>query len=119
MGQWPREKYESIVPNYSVTCDMAGPIWIKADKTDGQTDPVPLKCYLYVWVCNTTRFTHISVVTSASTQDFLAAYLHLIAVGGEPTYVYTDAQKCFVQIARLLDGVGERTIDCTIVRSVN
>ena len=107
MGQWPREKYESIVPNYSVTCDMAGPIWIKADKTDGQTDPVPLKCYLYVWVCNTTRFTHISVVTSASTQDFLAAYLHLIAVGGEPTYVYTDAQKCFVQIARLLDGVGE------------
>jgi transposase InsO family protein len=65
----------------------AGPIQLRLGTTRSK---IITKGYIAIFVCFVTRAVHIEVVTSLTTEAFLAALRHFIPQRGKPRTVYSD-----------------------------
>ena len=79
--------------------DYAGPFLTRPNLTRSK---VTIKAYLAIFVCCATRAIHLEVVSSLSTDDFLACLRRFIARRGKPTDMYSDNGTNFVGADRVL-----------------
>ena len=93
MGQLPAQR---VCPNapFSVTgIDFAGHLIIKKGHT---RKPVLVKTYVCIFVCLSTKATHLETVSDLTTDAFIAALKRFIARRGLPNEVYSDNGSNFV-----------------------
>ena len=67
--------------------DFAGPFTVKKGHI---RKPVLVKAYLCIFVCFSTKSTHIEPVSNLSTEAFLAALKRFVSRHGLPTDLYSD-----------------------------
>jgi hypothetical protein len=79
--------------------DYAGPFMLRTMAPRSKT---LIKSYLAIFVCFTTRAVHLEMVSSLSTDHFLAAFRRFIARRGCPSDVYSDCGTNFVGAAKEL-----------------
>lgn len=91
MGDLPPQRVNQSRPFQKVGVDYAGPIGIKPMVRS----KVSLKCWLAVFVCLATRAVHIEVVSSLSTECFLAAFRRFCSRRGKPSEVFSDCGTNF------------------------
>jgi len=76
MGELPSARVQPSRPFLTTGIDYAGPISLRLGTTRSKTI---IKGYIAIFVCFTTRVVHIEVVTSLTTEAFLAALRRFIA----------------------------------------
>ena len=87
MGQLPADRLTQA-PAFAVTgVDYAGPFNIK---TSHIRKASTVKGFLAVFVCFTTKAVHLEVVTTQTTEAFLAALKRFVSRRGLPTDIYSD-----------------------------
>lgn len=93
MGDLPSSRITPARPFEKVGIDFAGPINTKCQH---QRKSTIFKSYLCLFICMCTKAVHLEVVSSLSTDSFLAALRRFIARRGYPTDIFTDNGKNFV-----------------------
>jgi len=74
-------------PFLTTGVDYAGPIQLRLVTTCSK---IITKGYIAIFVCFATKAVHIEVVTSLTTEAFLAALRRFIARRGKPKLIYSD-----------------------------
>ena len=74
--------------------DYAGPFLTRAMNKRSKLPPI--KAYMALFICMVTRAIHLEVVSSMSTEEFLAALRRFIARRGKPAQIYSDCGTNFV-----------------------
>jgi len=87
MGELPSAQVQPSRPFLTTGIDYAGPISLRLGTTCSKTI---IKGYIAIFVCFTTRAVHIEVVTSLTTEAFLAALRRFIARREKPRTIYSD-----------------------------
>lgn len=73
--------------------DYAGPVTLrKGNRRNARSH----KAYIAIFVCFTTKTTHIEVVSNLTTDCFLGAFKRFIARRGKPAHMYSDNGTTFV-----------------------
>lgn len=86
MADLPLHRVNQSRPFSKAGIDYAGPFIIKPMVRS----KIALKCWLSVFVCFSTRAIHIEVVSSLSTECFLAALKRFTSRRGVPSDVFSD-----------------------------
>lgn len=98
MAPLPRERV-TISRAFSKTgVDYCGPIMVRS----GIRKVTPIKSYICVFVCMVTRAIHLELVSSLTTEDFLATLSRFIARRGQISVLYSDNGSNFVGADRSL-----------------
>lgn len=79
--------------------DYAGPFLLKPMLPRSKTT---VKCYMCLFVCCVTRAVHLELVSSLSTEAFIASLRRFIARRGRPSDIYSDCGTNFVGANREL-----------------
>ena len=93
MGQMPPQRVNLVKPFQEVGVDYAGPLLVKRGSS---RRPVLEKAYVAVFTCMCTRAVHLELVSSLSTDAFLAALKRFVSRRGLPTTIYSDNGTNFV-----------------------
>lgn len=99
MGNLPPERVVPSRPFMNAGIDYAGPFTVRTVAGRGYK---ARKAYTLIFVCLSTRATHLECVSDYSTQAFLAAFRRFCARRGLPAHVYTDNGTNFVGADREL-----------------
>lgn len=99
MADLPASRVQPNFPFASVGVDYAGPISMKFNTLRAKTI---VKAYLAIFVCMVTKAIHVEVVTSLSTQAFIAAFVRFVSRRGLPSAVYSDNGTNFLGAQREL-----------------
>jgi len=102
MGQLPLSQVQPAQPFTTTGVDYAGPIVLRLGSTCSKQTT---KDYIAIFVCFVTKAVHIEVVTSLTTEAFLAALRHFIARQGRPRVIYTDNRTNYQGAAKQLHEV--------------
>ena len=87
MGQLPAARVTPSPP-FSITgVDYAGPFLLKKVHT---RRPVLIKAYIAVFVCFSSKATHLEIISDLTTEAFLAGLKRFIARRGLPTTIHSD-----------------------------
>jgi hypothetical protein len=73
--------------------DFAGPFQIKMKKGRGVR---PIKNYVCVFICFTTKAVHLEVVGDLSSEAFIASLKRFTARRGKPNEIYSDCDNNFI-----------------------
>ncbi|XP_055688575.1 uncharacterized protein LOC129793053 [Lutzomyia longipalpis] len=97
MGNLPESRVNYVRPFHSVGIDFAGPIQMLSSATRGAHSrrTGTQKAYIAIFVCMATKAVHLEVVTSLSTEDFIATLRCFTARKGTPRHIYSDCGKNF------------------------
>jgi hypothetical protein len=87
MGELPSTRVQPARPFLTTGVDYAGPISLRVGTPRRKTI---MKGYIAIFVCFATKAIHIEVVTSLTTEAFLAALRRFIACKGKPRTMYSD-----------------------------
>ena len=79
----------------SVGMDHFGPLYFKAEPTCDKCEQLILKTWGLIIVCFQTRYIHIELCRSLSTEDFLWSFSNFCALRGTPSYILADNSKTF------------------------
>lgn len=93
MGNLAAERLLSSRPFLQTGVDYAGPFAIRASKEHGHSS---YKGYIWVFVCFSTRATHLELVSDYSSQAFVAAYRPFVGRRGRCSDMYSDCGTTFV-----------------------
>ena len=93
MGNLPDARVEFIRPFLKVGCDFCGPFMVYHKRGRGQK---PAKHYICLFVCMSTKAIHLELVSSLTTEAFLAAFRRLVCRRGPCSDVYSDCGTNFV-----------------------
>ena len=93
MGQLPPPRVEKSLPFIHTGVDYAGPFLLK---TGHPRRPIPVKAYLAVFVCLASKAVHLEVVSSKSTEAFIATFKRFITRRNSPRHLYSDNGSNFV-----------------------
>lgn len=104
MGVLPKERIDPKPAFYTTGVDFAGPFQIKNKTGRGSS---LIKAYIALFVCFSTRAIHLELVTSLSTEAFIAAFRRFVSRRGKPQTVYSDNGKNFVGAATELKQLGQ------------
>lgn len=103
MGSLPPDR---VTPNkafHTTGVDFCGPFFYKSEVRTRQ----PLKCYISIFTCFSTKACHLEVVQDLTTSSFLAALRRFIATRGKPSIIWSDNATNFVgaknELAELKD----------------
>lgn len=99
MGNLPSCRVTPARPFSHCGIDFAGPFMIKLST---RRNAPTTKSYLSIFVCMATRAAHLELVSSLSTNAFLAALDRFIARRGCPAAIYSDCGTNFVGANRHL-----------------
>jgi hypothetical protein len=86
MGELPAARVQPSRPFLTTGVDYAGPIQLRLGTTRSKTIT---KGYTAIFICFATKAVHIEVVTSLTTEAFLAALRRFIARRGKPRTIYS------------------------------
>ncbi|KAL0267394.1 UNVERIFIED_CONTAM: hypothetical protein PYX00_009679 [Menopon gallinae] len=92
MGQLPANKVTPSRPFLLCGLDYAGPVLLRPTK--GRCH-ITLKGYVALFVCMSTKATHLEVVSDCSTSAFLAAFKRFAARRGIPATLCSDQATTF------------------------
>ena len=99
MGQLPSQRVTPSAVFSRTGMDFAGPFTIKKDHT---RRPVLIKCYICVFVCFSTKASHLEAVSDFTTEAFTASLRRFIARRGLPrTSFLTMAQTLWELLMNL------------------
>jgi len=87
MGELPSTRVQSSRPFLTTGVDYARPISLRLGPPRSKTIT---KGYIAIFVCFVTKAVHIELVTSLSTEAFLAALRRFIARRGKPRTICSD-----------------------------
>ena len=87
MGQLPSSRCQPSHPFQVTGVDYAGPLSIRLGAPRSKTT---CKAYIAVFVCFSTKAVHLEVVTSLTTEAFLAALRRFISRRGMPSEIQSD-----------------------------
>uniref|UniRef100_A0A8D9FGG8 Integrase catalytic domain-containing protein n=1 Tax=Cacopsylla melanoneura TaxID=428564 RepID=A0A8D9FGG8_9HEMI len=100
MSDLPVSRFAQGRPFVHTGVDLAGPFTLK----DGHRRNSPLiKGYFAIFICFATKAIHLEVLTSLSTDCFLASLDRFIARRGLPTNMFSDQGTNFKGAARILE----------------
>ncbi len=91
MGDLPYHRVNPSRPFQRCGIDYAGPINIRPMVRS----KVLLKCWLAIFVCFSTRAIHIEVVSSLTTDCFIAALKRFVSRRGRPSDIFSDCGTNF------------------------
>ena len=87
MGQLPHQRVHPS-PAFTITgVDCAGPFTLKKGHT---RKPVLVKAYIAIFVCFSSKATHIEIVSDLTTEAFLACLRRFVARRGLPQEIHSD-----------------------------
>ena len=92
MGDLPLDRVNASFPFVKVSIDYAGPIDIKASKL---RTAAPIKSYVALFKCLTTKAIHLELVTDLSSKSFIATLDRFISRRRLPTDIYSDNATYF------------------------
>jgi len=98
MAHLPKEQVTIARPFARSGLDFGGPIMIRS----GRRKVSPTKSYICVFVCMVTRAVHLELVSSLSSEDFLATLSRFMARRGQRSSLYSDNGPNFVGANRIL-----------------
>ena len=111
MGELPSTRVQPSRPCLTTGMDYAGPVSLKLGPPRGK---MITKGYIAIFVCFVTKAVHIEVVTSLTTEAFLAALRWFIARQGKPRTLYSDNDTNFQgaanelhQLAKMLQSTSQ------------
>jgi len=104
MGELPSPRVQPARPFLTTGVDYAGPVSIRLGPPRSKQ---LTKGYIAIFVCFATKAVHIELVTSLSTDSFLAALRRFAARRGKPQTIYSDNGTNFQGAANQLHGVWE------------
>lgn len=104
MGELPASRVNPARAFLHTGVDYCGPFLIKQSK---RRHASTTKAYISVFVCLATKAVHIELVSSLTTEAFLAALRRFIARRGLPQRVSSDNGKTFVGAKRELQELRE------------
>lgn len=104
MGDLPEARVRPTTPFSIVGVDYAGPFSMKDKRGRGCK---PIKCWVALFVCFSTRAIHLELVLSLSSDDFLQAFNRFISRRGRPIEVFSDNGTNFVKANKELREIGE------------
>ncbi|GFX24813.1 integrase catalytic domain-containing protein [Trichonephila clavipes] len=87
MGDLPRDRIVPSRPFKKVGLDYAGPIITKPNLKRSR---VTLKSYIAIFICFSTKATHLEVVSDLTTEAFLACLRRFIARRSKPSVIWSD-----------------------------
>ncbi|GFX87430.1 uncharacterized protein TNCV_5041951 [Trichonephila clavipes] len=90
MGDLPRDRIVPSRPFEKVGLDYVGPIITKPNLKRSR---VTLKSYIAIFICLSTKATHLEVVTDWTTEAFLACLRRFIARRSKPSVIWSDNQR--------------------------
>jgi hypothetical protein len=99
MGDLPAARVTPARAFLKCGVDYAGPFTVRA--IPGRSK-VTFKSYLALFICLTTRAIHLEVVSSLTTEAFLAAMKRFMGRRGKPSHMYSDCGTNFVGADREL-----------------
>lgn len=102
MGDLPCSRVTANRPFTICGVDFAGPFLVKDGITRSRT---LVKCYLCVFVCFTTKASHLELVSDMSLEAFLNALKRFISRRGIPNEIHSDNGSNFKGAANELDKV--------------
>ncbi|XP_055713132.1 uncharacterized protein LOC129807708 [Phlebotomus papatasi] len=98
MGDLPSSRVTSTRPFLHTGIDLTGHIMIKRLPRGAAQE----KAYVAIFVCMTIKAVHLELLTSLSTNAFIAAFKRFVSRRGLPAHVYTDNGTNFVGSAKEL-----------------
>ena len=99
MGSLPAPRVTPAKAFTHTGMDFAGPFTLKLGRV---RKPVKVEAYLCIFVCLTFKAVHIEVVSSQTTEAFLAAFRRFVSRRNCPQHVYSDNGSNFVGASRQL-----------------
>ncbi|XP_063634977.1 uncharacterized protein LOC134805636 [Cydia splendana] len=93
MGNLPTDRTQLEYPFLHTGMDFAGPVLIADRKGRGSKT---IKSYILVFVCLSVKALHVELVTSLTTESFLAALRRFMSRRGKPQTLYCDNGTSFV-----------------------
>lgn len=115
MGELPALRVQQAFPFHNVGVDYAGPILAKYGNPRSK---ILIKTYLALFVCMATKAIHIEVVTSLSTQDFLAAFHRFVSRRGTPSNIFSDNGTNFQGARGDLEDLGRFISSSSVQQSI-
>lgn len=94
MGDMPEARVTPSRPFLNTGVDFAGPIHLKS--RGGRGNIQSIKGYIALFVCRSTKAIHLELVSSLSTEAFIAALKRFIARRGIPSEILSDNGSNFV-----------------------
>lgn len=98
MGPLPQERVNASFPFATTGIDYCGPFLI----TQQIRGRGPIKAYLAIFICFTTKAVHLELVPDLSTKAFISALKRFIARRGKCNTIYSDNATNFVGANREL-----------------
>ncbi|XP_044573688.1 uncharacterized protein LOC123257774 [Drosophila ananassae] len=92
MADHPTERVEGF-QSFDVTgVDCCGPFFYKAESRNKS----PIKCYVSVFICFSTKAIHLELVKDLSTASFLSALQRFMCTRHKPRQIWSDNATNFV-----------------------
>jgi hypothetical protein len=99
MGELPSARVQPFRPFLTTGVDYAGPVSLRLGTPRSK---IITKGYIAIFVCFATKAVHLQVVTSLSTEAFMAALRRFIARRGKPRTISSDNGTNFQRAANQL-----------------
>ncbi|XP_046392178.1 uncharacterized protein LOC124160386 [Ischnura elegans] len=87
MGNLPRQRLEPTRPFLRCGVDYCGPIYVKTSRRRGSQ---PIKAYISVFFCSSTKAVHLELVGDLTTEAFLGALKRFTSRRGKCSDIYSD-----------------------------
>lgn len=103
MGDLPASRLKSVRAFETCGTDYAGPFTVKIHKLKRVQ---PIKVYLCLFICFSTKAIHIEIVTDLTSDAFIGALTRFVSRRGLPSHIYSDCGTNYIgaasQIRRLM-----------------
>ncbi|XP_041450115.1 uncharacterized protein LOC121404526 [Drosophila obscura] len=92
MGDLPKERLEGSRAFEVTGVDYCGPFFYRSEI---RTRP-PIKCYISVFICFTSKAIHMELVKDLTTASFLGALKRFTSTRGRPSHIWSENATNFV-----------------------
>lgn len=92
MGSLPPDRVQPSRAFCTTGIDFCGPFYYKSEVRTRS----PLKCYICIFICFSTKAIHMELVQDLSTSSFLASLKRFISTRGKPNTIWSDNATNFV-----------------------
>ncbi|XP_044313286.1 uncharacterized protein LOC123037287 [Drosophila rhopaloa] len=92
MANLPKERLECVRAFAVSGVDYCGPFLYKSEVRTRS----PIKCYVCVFICFTSKAVHLELVKDLTTASFLSALKRFISTRGKPSQIWSDNATNFV-----------------------
>lgn len=89
MGRLPADRVRPNPAFHTTGIDYCGPFLYKPETRN----KAPEKCYISIFICFSTKTTHLEVVKDLTTASFIAALRRFISIRGKSRIIWTDNGK--------------------------